>query len=178
MPKQPGEIYLELNVEYYLDDAVAGLGADAEVLFIRGLCLARKLMTDGRLGTSQVARLGADLDDVAAAAKALVDARLWRAVKGGWVITNFLKRNPSRAQIVARSEEKAIAGAYGNHVKYHADSPRRSCDWCSGRAQPPSSHQRSQERSHQRRTSDRKYDYERSLRVNVRVNVRVRYTGY
>lgn len=159
MPKQPGEIYLELNVEYYLDDAIAGVGVEAEVLFVRGLCLARKLMTDGAIGPSQLRRLGADLDDVQAAATALVNARLWRRAKAGYLISNFLKRNPSRAQIVARSEEKSIAGAYGNHVKYHADSPRRGCDWCSGRAQPPSSHQRPQERSHQRsqnpRTSDR-----------------------
>lgn len=158
MPKQPGEIYLELNVEYYLDDAVAGVGVEAEVLFVRGLCLARKLMTDGAIGPSQLRRLGADLADVEAAATALVNARLWRRAKAGYVISNFLKRNPSRAQIVARSEEKSIAGAYGNHVKYHADSPRKSCDWCSGRAQPPSSHQRPQERSHQRSQTPRSTD--------------------
>ena len=130
MAKQVGEIYLELNVEYYLDDAIAGVGVEAELLFVRGLCLARKLMTDGRLGDSQVRRLAADLVDTDAAAQALVDARLWRRGKGNYLIVNFLKRNPSRAQIVARSEERSRAGALGNHTKYHGDKPRRDCEFC------------------------------------------------
>lgn len=136
MARQPGEIYLELHVEYYQDDAVAGVGPESEVLFIRGLCLSRRLLTDGRLGLAQVRRAASDLTDLDAAAARLVEVGLWRKMRGGWRITNFLKRNPSRAQVHAKSLERARAGAKGNHNKWHADKPSSDCEWCEWSKKP------------------------------------------
>lgn len=130
MPKQPGELYLELHVLYYEDEAVAAAGIEAELLFVRGLCFAKRLLTDGAIGEAQLRTISHGLSDPAAAAARLVGLRLWRRRKGGYTITNFLKRNQSRAEIAARSAEQSRFGDKGNHLRWHQNSPRRDCEWC------------------------------------------------
>lgn len=130
MPKQPGELYLELHVLYYEDEAVAAAGTEAELLFVRGLCFAKRLLTDGAIGEAQLRTISHGLSDPKAAAERLVSLRLWRRRKGGYAITNFLKRNQSRAEIAARSAEQSRYADKGNHLRWHQNSPRRDCEWC------------------------------------------------
>ena len=106
-----GEIYVPLIVDYADDPKMIEAGEKAEVLFIRALCLMKRLRTDGFVADSQLPRLG--LSGVDKRADALCRVGLWEQVDGGFLCVSFLNHNKSRAEIDALSEQRAAAGRQG-----------------------------------------------------------------
>jgi len=90
-------------------------------LYAIGLMYANKQLTDGVLPTAVVKRFR-HVEDPISAAGALVKARLWERVKGGYKVHDFHDHNPSAAAIQQKRkvdrERKAKGGR--NHNGGHA----------------------------------------------------------
>ena len=100
-----GEIHVEWSVDYADDPKMIAAGERAELLYIRATCLAKRLLTDGFVADNQLPRFS--LSGVGKRAEKLVEVGLWERVEGGYRITAFLKRNKSRAEILADRDRDA-----------------------------------------------------------------------
>ena len=67
-------LYVKLVTTYYQDEKVISVGEAAELLYVRALCKAKELPTDGFLSTEQLVFLG--LPNVRRRAVRLVNAGL------------------------------------------------------------------------------------------------------
>lgn len=110
MTTRTGGVYAALSGFYYLDDRIDQCGEAAEVLFIRSLAWCAAAMSDGFMTERQVRRaIGVGLDGIEDRCNRLVDAGLWTRdeVRGGFVVTNYLKWNRSREEIQMRRARDA-----------------------------------------------------------------------
>lgn len=133
-----GEIHIQLNVDYADDEKLADVSRSARLLYVDGLCLAKRKLNDGVLTPAQVRKLmypePARVADKTAAELAATGAWAWDEERGAWVIPAWLKRNKSRAQIEADRIAAEEAALLGNHKRWHADRKQRDakCRWCVG----------------------------------------------
>jgi hypothetical protein len=116
------DLYVPLNVNY--PDDVAGVGPMAELLYVRALCLAKRLGSDGELTDVHVMRLTADLKGGAGSVEPLVAAGLWERLEGGYRITAWLKHNLSRGEIEARKAADRGRKRRVNPVGIQSESSR------------------------------------------------------
>lgn len=113
-------LYVKLDVNYDDDQAIIEAGEKAELLYIRGLVLAKRTLSDGFIADVQLTRMG--LTGVKARAQRLVDVNLWLRDddRGGYVIRTWAKRNKSRADVEATSEARREAGKKGGQASGEA----------------------------------------------------------
>ena len=80
----------------------------------------------------------------------------------GWVVHDYLKENPSRAELEAEEAGKSRGGKHGNHKRWHVDKGKSApgCEFCEAgepteeRARKPAAKRTSHKRSHSDRISD------------------------
>lgn len=97
--------YAPLSAHYYKDDAVAGVGEKAELLFVRGLAFCADVLSDGFISDVQLTRfVGVGMRDVKARATALDQSGLWIRDDdlGGYWVRGWEKWNYSKAEIQER----------------------------------------------------------------------------
>jgi hypothetical protein len=100
---------------------VARAGNAAFGVYCRcGAWVARNL-TDGFVPTEVAVAYGSP-----ELARKLVDAGLWEAVDGGWVLVDYLARNESAAQVKARRKRDADRKARYRERQSHKDETRDS----------------------------------------------------
>jgi len=106
-------LYVKLDVNYDDDPAIIEAGEKAELLFVRGLVLAKRTLSDGFIADAQLPRTG--LSGVAARAKRLVEVGLWvrDEDRGGYWIRSWSKRNPSKADVEQLVETRRENGRKG-----------------------------------------------------------------
>lgn len=91
------------------------LSLAAQGLWLCGLCYASRHMTDGRLPSAFLRRVG---DDAAwNAAEELVAVGLWHETGAGWEIHDYAEHQRTREQIEAISEARSEAGRRGGLAK-------------------------------------------------------------
>ena len=119
-------LYVKLDASYDDDPKILMAGEKAEVLYLRGLCLAKRILSDGFIADVHLPRFG--LSSVQARAKKLVEVGLWDRVDGGYLIRAWLKHNSSKDEVEAIKE----GGARGNHVRWHVreGKPSGDCPHC------------------------------------------------
>ena len=119
-------LYVKLDASSDDDPKILTAGEKAEVLYVRGLCLAKRILSDGFIADVHLPRFG--LSNVNQRAKKLVEVGLWERVEGGYVIVSWLKHNNSKNEVEAIKE----GGALGNHVRWHVKKrkPRSDCPLC------------------------------------------------
>lgn len=135
------DLFVKLSVNFMDDPEVIDAGPLAEVLFTRGLQLAKRRLSDGMLSLGQVRRLSDDLDELAAQLgwerplDSLLRVGLWtesatesgtdsvRIAIGGWS-----EWNESRKDVI----HKAETAKFMNHKRWHVDrkQPDPKCDFC------------------------------------------------
>jgi hypothetical protein len=131
-------LYVQLDVDYADDPKIIRAGEKAELLYLRGLALAKRLLTDGFISDDQLPRFM--LSDISRRVDKLVSVGLWEPVKGGYVISAWLKRNPAAAEVAAAEEQARLDGIRGNHNRWHKDRRSEACPLCqpeSGADPPP-----------------------------------------
>jgi hypothetical protein len=108
---------------------VVQAGPAAAWLHVCAICYASRYLTDGFVPVGQVRKL-ADVPDSDALAAKLVQVGLWEAADGGFRVHDYLKYNPSRAQVMAERERNAARqeqwrtrNAVSNAVSATAPSP-------------------------------------------------------
>lgn len=93
-----GEIYAQVSCDYYDNAKMIAAGEAAELLYVRALCLANRLLLDGKISDEHLVALR--FRDGRKRADALVRAGLWERVDGGWTIIGWAERNRSRLEIM------------------------------------------------------------------------------
>lgn len=132
-------LHVQLDVNYADDDKIVAAGEKAELLYVRSLCYAKRLMTDGFVSDSQLPRFL--LPGVQQRAKKLLEVGLWQRddERKGYVISSWLRRNPSAEEIKIVSEAKKAGGKEGNHKRWHRKERVSGCEWCESEGLPPPS---------------------------------------
>lgn len=109
------ELYVPLDVNAPDDPKILAAGDDAELVFYRSLCLAKRLQSDGFVSEGQAQRLLGCSPDIA---DRLCEVGLWATAEGGYLIVSFLKRNPSRLELAEqrRKERERKAAWRSGHA--------------------------------------------------------------
>lgn len=125
-------LYVKLDTSYADDEKVILAGERAEVLYVRSLCLAKRILSDGFIADAHLPRFG--LPSHAARAKKLCEVGLWRRddAAGGYWIVSWLKHNPSAREVDRKRSKASEDGALGNHRRWHVEEgqPNEECDFC------------------------------------------------
>lgn len=102
-----GEIYAQLSVDYYDNARIIAAGDDAELLYVRSLCLANRLLTDGVIMPEHLVALRLSRPERRVAR--LVETGLWatRTPEPGWTIVGWAERNRARVDVMVRREQAA-----------------------------------------------------------------------
>lgn len=105
-----GLLYVKLDASYPDDEKIILAGEKAELLYVRGLCLAKRILSDGFIADAHLPRFG--LQGVEARARRLCQVGLWRRDDdaGGYWISSWLKHNPSAGQVAEIREKRRHAG--------------------------------------------------------------------
>lgn len=94
----------------YLDHPkILEVGPWAELLDMRAVIWCAKYDTDGLVTKVALKRLGREIPKVSTRVRALVDVGRWLVNEGGgWMVHDFLKYNPSKAQREADRESGRV----------------------------------------------------------------------
>lgn len=104
--------WVRMDDQYPEHPKVDRVGPYAAWLNVCAWAYCARNLTDGFVPSERVARL-ANVPQPAKLAKALVEARLWEAVEGGYMVHDFLAYNPSREQVL--KERAATAKRVSEH---------------------------------------------------------------
>jgi hypothetical protein len=99
--------WVKFSDDWYDDDKLAGASSDVLAMFSVGLTWCARNLTDGKVpsGVHRIlVNLHGDPDEVVAE---LVARTAWQEVPGGWVIGNYLRYQPARAEVLAKREKDA-----------------------------------------------------------------------
>jgi hypothetical protein len=93
-----GDRWIRLNADFFRHPKVLKAGRDARDLYLAALCYCGNYATDGIVSRDALPAIAADAGILrpAAAADALLDARLWVEHADGWLIRDFVPMNQSR----------------------------------------------------------------------------------
>ncbi len=142
MPR--GELHVQLYVNYADDEKLVSVSRSARLLYVDALCQAKRQLNDGRLSPVLVEKLMYPERPATAqkVANELVTsgAWAWDEVAKVYIITSWLKRNSSRAEVEAAIEAKVEAGVRGAHMRWHAPTGRvdPKCPLCIATKKPDS----------------------------------------
>ena len=108
-----GTLYVKLDASYDDDEKIILAGEKAELLYVRGLCLAKRILSDGFISDAHLPKFG--LSGVAARAMRLCEVGLWERdddARGYWIVS-WLKHNRSAEQVQEVKEKRRAAGHEG-----------------------------------------------------------------
>jgi 5-methylcytosine-specific restriction endonuclease McrA len=113
-------LFVKLDVCYYEDEAILGIDGMAELLYVRALCLSKRLLSDGFIGSRQLARIAPIGTDSGHLVSELVRVGLLAPEVGGYQVRPTLSRsshrrrhrrhipNALRRQVFARDEHRCV----------------------------------------------------------------------
>ena len=93
--------WTKLDDQFYDHPKTVAAGPEGIALFICGLSYCARQLTDGFISKAQVRRL-VDVDDPWAVAERLVSVGFWKRVNDGYQVHDYLKYNPTAAQVKAQ----------------------------------------------------------------------------
>lgn len=107
--------WARIDPEMPLHPKVFGSGPGAFALNVAAICYSSRLLTDGFIPNSDLALLLPCMKYHARmnAVKALLRSRLWEVTDKGWIIHDYLKYNPSKAEVLAERAERHSRGVSG-----------------------------------------------------------------
>ena len=119
MARRSPHLYVTLDMSYADNIKIIRAGEAAELLYIRGLCLVKRQLSDGYIDAVQLPRLG--LSNVEERAQRLVDVGLWDRMPAvedhtetmGYVVVGWLERNDTVEEITANRQKSIDAGRKG-----------------------------------------------------------------
>lgn len=126
-----GELYLQLKVDWYLDERLIDLPDTAQLAYVKLLCLSKQLMSDGVLTDAQCKHVRASRG-----LPHLIEASLIERRDGGYFIPGFLARNKSRAEIQEELARRRSAAQKANHDRWHVTKSDPNCENCSAEIYP------------------------------------------
>lgn len=89
-------------------------GKNGRELAIASWCWSAANLTDGFIATHDLPLLAAQAEVPARpTARRLVEVGLWEEVEGGWLVHDYLDRNPTADKVLATREARSRSGAKG-----------------------------------------------------------------
>lgn len=125
MNNKQQSLWVKLACDYFDDERILLVGAEAELLFVRGLAWAKR-ENDGRVGRGALVRLQMGLQTPVESVLRLVEVGLWVDVADGYEIANWDAWQAPNNHTGKRAE----AGALGNHRRWHIANPSPDCRYC------------------------------------------------
>lgn len=119
-------LYVPLDVNFPDDDKIEAVGLDGAGLYAMSLCLAKRLLDDGRLTRVKLRKLGGD----DALIDRLIDVGLYTAVADDAVrISAWLGHNVPAESVLTSDKAKRLA-----HQRHHVNTGKSSpdCRFCAG----------------------------------------------
>lgn len=119
-------LFVPLDVNYADDPKMIEAGAEAELVYVRSLAIAKRIGSDGAIHRAHLPRLcdgifsvvmGEDTPDDLAAR--LVKVGAWIDVPDGWRIASWDKWNLTAEEIQTRRSGRQKGAAIGNHKRWH-----------------------------------------------------------
>lgn len=119
-------LFVPLDVNYADDPKMIEAGAEAELVYVRSLAIAKRIGSDGAIHRAHLPRLcdgifavvmGEDTPEDLAAR--LVKVGAWIEVPDGWVIASWDKWNLTADEIQSRRSGRQKGAAIGNHRRWH-----------------------------------------------------------
>lgn len=95
--------WVKLDDQFADHPKVNAAGPLASWLYVCGLTYCARQLTDGFIPAAQIRKL-ADVDNAGELASILVSVGLWEQVEGGYMAHDYLKYNPTAAQVKAERE--------------------------------------------------------------------------
>lgn len=143
------EIYAEIAVDMADDPKVRALARygrsarPARDLYVQMILYCKRTLSDGFVPDEQIGVLVyPDPPSVGAReADYLAEVGLIHRQGQGWVVSAFLRRNKSRAEVEAEAAGRAEKGVRGNHDRWHVSRGvvKDDCPLCLARRSPPRS---------------------------------------
>lgn len=126
-PKRRGT-YAPLAARYYEDEKIMNVGRDAELLYVRSLAFCASSMSDGYMSEPQARSIAGRLRSFCRSSAELLQSGLWRRASDGrgYVVSAWLKWNPSADDIRAGLEQDAARKRRNPRVKIPAGKPANS----------------------------------------------------
>lgn len=122
-------LYVPLDVNFPDDDKIEAVGLDGAGLYAMSLCLAKRLLDDGRLTRVKLRKLGGD----DALIDRLIDVGLYTRVADDAVrISAWLGHNAPAESVLTSDKAKRLA-----HQRHHVNTGKSSpdCRFCAGEEQ-------------------------------------------
>ena len=107
--------WVRLDDQFTDHPKVVAAGPLAAWLYVCGLTYCARHLTDGLIPVAQVRQMAAS--GAGKLAAALVAVGLWEEAPGGYRVHDYLEYNPTRAQVLALRQQRAVAGQRGGQQK-------------------------------------------------------------
>ncbi len=113
------------NLAFHAKVVMAGNAAMG--LWVRAGAWSMQQLTDGRIPVQIARQIGTRTE-----IKRLIDAGLWAEEGDAYTFHDWSDRQPSKADVTRVAESKGMAGARGNHIRWHKRKgvTDPECDWC------------------------------------------------
>jgi hypothetical protein len=87
MPSDPSNsAWIRLSANYMNDPRIIQAGPNAELIWLRGLSVARQMKTDGLLSKTWMAHVGRDIQNRQRSIHRLLEVGLWEETESGFSI--------------------------------------------------------------------------------------------
>jgi len=118
-------LYVPLDVNFPDDDRVLACSVEAQMMYVRSLCLVKRTDSDGIVSQVQLRRLSDGCRaKPAQLADELVGAGLWSTYDTGFLICAWVKHNPTSDDLKAKREANAERQRRARERKAEADASR------------------------------------------------------
>lgn len=109
-----GALWVPLSVNFWTDPKILACGFEAQILYIRGLCQSKQVLSDGFIACLQAKLLCFDMEDEGdVAVRSLLAQKLWSEVPGGYQIEAWQAHNQSAEEVQNLRESRVEAGRKG-----------------------------------------------------------------
>lgn len=98
--------WVRLDDQFFRHAKARAAGRDGRALYLAGLCFASANLTDGIIRSIDLPLVAAEAEVRPSTSRALVDARLWDVIEGGWQIHDWDHLNPSAEEVKERREKE------------------------------------------------------------------------
>ncbi len=115
--------WVKLDDQFFFKERTREAGKDGRALFFAGLCYCACNRTDGRIKASSLPLVAGLAEVEPDIAHLLADIGLWATTEEGFEVIDYLKYNPSRAQLEA---DAAAAAERQSRAKSRRDSHREN----------------------------------------------------
>jgi hypothetical protein len=114
--------WVKLDDQFFAHPKVRAAGPTPVLLYLAGLTYCARYLTDGAIPKAALPLVAAEAWAAPKHAVALVDAGLWQDDGDCYMVCDYLRYNPSKADVDSKRDSKRVAGAMGAAKRWASGS--------------------------------------------------------